>query len=135
MWGIEPIPGLAPYVKITYLAAGEEFASPDAPVPPGGMPGGFMCLCYDQARPASTPVLFATIPYVDANREVTRGRLLAYDLTQVKEGPNGAIIPLIWDSQQWNHEFDFNKFLGPVVANGILYLTTYDARVIGYGLA
>jgi hypothetical protein len=135
MWSIEPIHGLSPHVKITYLAAGEEYASPEAAVPPGGMPGGFMSLCYDQARPAETPVLFATIPYGDANREVTRGRLLGYDLTQFKEGPNGAVIPLIWDSQRWNHEFDFNKFLGPVVADGILYLTPYDARVIAYGLA
>jgi outer membrane protein assembly factor BamB len=138
MWSIERLPSAAPAepnVKITYLAAGEEYASPDAAIPPGGMPGGFMSLCYDHARPAETPILFATIPYGDANREVTRGRLLGYDLTLFKEGPNGAVIPLIWDSQRWNHEFDFNKFLGPVVADGILYLTTYDARVIAYGLA
>jgi hypothetical protein len=94
-----------------------------------------MCLCYDQARAVETPVLFATIPYGDANREVTRGRLLGYDLTQFKQGPNGAVIPLLWDSAVWNHVFDFNKFLGPVVADGILYLTPYDARVIAYGLA
>jgi hypothetical protein len=122
-------------VKISYLATGEEYASPEARVPPGGMPGGFMCLCYDQAHPASTPVLFATIPYGDANREVTRGRLLAYDLTQFKEGPHGAVIPKLWDSADWRHEFSFNKFCSPTVADGKLYVPTFDAATLVYGLA
>jgi hypothetical protein len=141
MWSIETLPSPTPNipnVKISYIATGEEYASPEAKVPPGGMPGAFMCLCYDKARPFETPVLFATVPYGDANREVTRGRLLGYDLTQFKEGPNGAVIPKIWDSADWGHVFDFNKFLGPVIANGKLYLTTYDGGVLGvwvYGLA
>jgi hypothetical protein len=135
MWSIYPTPGRAPYVNIIYRAAGEEYASPDAAVPPGGMPGGFMCLCYDQARPAETPVLFATIPYGDANREVTRGRLLAYDLTQFKEGPNGAVIPLLWSSDRWGLDFTFCKFTPPVVADGNLYVQTYSGRVDVYGLA
>jgi hypothetical protein len=138
MGSIEPIPNPSPdgpSVKIDYLAAGEEYASPDAPVPPGGMPGGFMCLVYDQARPSETPMLFATIPYGDANREVTRGRLLGYDLTQFKEGPSGAVIPLIWDSAVWNHEFSFNKFCTPAVDDGKLYVPTFDAKTLVYGLA
>jgi hypothetical protein len=135
MWSLEVFPGRRPYAKISFIATGEEYSSPEAAVPPGGMPGGMMCLCYDQARPAETPVLFATIPYGDANRVVTRGRLLAYDLTQFKEGPNGAVIPKIWDSADWGHEFDFVKFTPPVAANGQLYVPGYDGKDWIYGLA
>jgi hypothetical protein len=138
MWSIETLPSPTPNipnVKISYIATGEEYASPEARVPPGGMPGAFMCLCYDKARPFETPVLFATVPYGDANREVTPGRLLAYDLTQFKEGPNGAVIPLLWDSATWNHQFDFVKFTPPVAANGKLYVPDYGGRVWVYGLA
>jgi hypothetical protein len=147
LWSIEPLAGSTPQlpkVEINFLAAGEEVSSADAKppqFPAGGMPGGFMCLCYDQARPAETPVLFATIPYLDANRVVSPGRLLAYDLTQFKEGPNGAVIPLVWDSATWNHEFGFTKFTPSPAANGTLYLTDYgvanenQAKIWGYGLA
>jgi hypothetical protein len=40
----------------------------------------------------------------------------------------------LWDSQDWNHQFTFNKFGVPVVANGMLYLPTYDGAVVVYGI-
>jgi hypothetical protein len=42
---------------------------------------------------------------------------------------------VLWDSQDWNLTFSFCKFTPPVVANGKLYVPTYDARVDAYGLA
>ena len=139
MWGIDLLTGPTPNLqntKITYLAAGEEYASPEAAVPPGGMPGAFMCLTSDNNKPG-TAVLWATVPYLDANRVVSPGRLLAYDINQFKEGPNGAVIPKLWDSADWgpNHNFAFVKFTPPVVSGGKLFLPDYNGSVHVYGLA
>jgi hypothetical protein len=60
----------------SYLACSAEVASAQSPVPPGGM----MCLSADCAA-SNTAVLWACIPYLDANTVVSPGRLLAYDAT------------------------------------------------------
>ncbi len=41
----------------------------------------------------------------------------------------------IWDSQDWNIAFAHNKFNIPTCANGKLYVPTYDARILVFGLA
>ncbi|MBV8888431.1 MAG: PQQ-binding-like beta-propeller repeat protein [Alphaproteobacteria bacterium] len=112
----------------TYLACSAEVASPDAPVPPGGMPGGMISL---SANGDQDGVVWASVPYGDANMEKSPGRFLAYDAAQFGKFSDGSgwIQPL-WDSQQWNWEFLHNKFNRPVVWNGRVYLPTYDARVL-----
>ena len=119
----------------TYLACSAEVASARSPVPPGGMPGGMMCLSANGATPNSA-VLWACIPYLDANMVVSPGRLLAYDATAFGTYPGGSKqLQVLWDSQAWNLAFSFCKFTPPVVANGKLYVPTYDGRVDVYGLA
>src|SRR5207253_1364907 len=53
----------------TYLARTAEAASVNAPVPAGGMPGGMLSLSCDGQKPG-TAVLWASVPYDDANRVV-----------------------------------------------------------------
>jgi len=119
----------------TFRACGAEVASAQSPVPPGGMPGGMMCLSVDGTAP-DTAVLWACIPYLDANMMVSPGRLLAYDATSFGIfGDGSKQLRVLWDSQDWNLTFSFCKFTPPVVANGKLYVPTYDARVDVYGLA
>ena len=119
----------------TYLACSAEVASAQSPVPSGGMPGGMMCLSANGAMP-NTAVLWACIPYFDANTAVGPGRLLAYDATSFGTfGDGSKQLRVLWDSQEWNLGFSFCKFTPPVVANGKLYVPTYDARVDVYGLA
>ena len=119
----------------TYLACSAEVASAQSPVPSGGMPGGMMCLSANGAMP-NTAVLWACIPYLDANMVVSPGRLLAYDATSFGTfGDGSKQLRILWDSQDWNLGFSFCKFTPPVVANGKLYVPTYDARVDVYGLA
>ncbi len=119
----------------TYLACSAEVASAQSREQFGGMPGGMMCLSADGASP-STAVLWACIPYFDANTAVGPGRLLAYDATQFGAfGDGSRQLRVLWDSQDWNLGFSFCKFTPPVVANGKLYVPTYDARVDVYGLA
>jgi hypothetical protein len=119
----------------TYLACSAEVASAQSQEQFGGMPGGMMCLSADGATP-NTAVLWACIPYLDANTAVGPGRLLAYDATAFGTFADGSKqLRVLWDSQDWNLGFSFCKFTPPVVANGKLYVPTYDARVDVYGLA
>jgi hypothetical protein len=118
-----------------YLACSAEVASAQSRQQFGGMPGGMMCLSADGANP-NTAVLWACIPYFDANTAVGPGRLLAYDATRFGTfGDGSRQLRVLWDSQDWNLGFSFCKFTPPVVANGKLYVPTYDARVDVYGLA
>jgi hypothetical protein len=115
------------------LGCSAEVASLSAPVPPGGMPGGMISL---SANGTSDGIIWASIPYFDANLSVGPGRFLAYDaanLGKFSDG-SGAITPL-WDSQQWNWQFTHNKFNRPVVWNGRIFLPTYNAEVLVLGLA
>jgi hypothetical protein len=113
-----------------YLACTAEAASPQSPVPPGGMPGAMLSLSCNGNQPG-TAVLWACVPYKDANMELSPGRLVAYAATKFQNGH----LQKLWDSQDWNHQFTHNKFGTVVVANGKLYLPTYDGNVIVYGLA
>jgi outer membrane protein assembly factor BamB len=117
----------------TYLACSAEVASASAPVPPGGMPGGMISL---SANGDSGGVIWASVPYMDANMELSPGRFLAYDAAnfgKYSDG-SGSIVPL-WDSQQWNWQFTHNKFNRPIVWNGKVFLPTYDGNVLVLGLA
>jgi hypothetical protein len=119
---------------VTYRACSAELASIEAPVPEGGMPGGMLTLSANGDDPRSG-VVWALIPYGDANRDVVNGRLLAYDATQFGTFPDGSKqLRVLWDSQRWALTFMFNKFNPPVVANGRLIVPTYEGRVDVYGL-
>jgi len=126
-WSVQP------NGRVRYLACSAEQASAQAPVPPGGMPGGMLTLSADGNRP-HTGIVWACIPYFDANKVISPGRLLAYDATQFGTFPNGSKqMKVLWDSQDWALTFSFNKFNPPVVANGRIIVPTYDGRVDVYG--
>jgi len=61
------------------------------------------------------------------------GRLLADDATPVPQfgsySDGRHQLRLLWDSEDWNLQFSFNRFNVPVVANGRLIFPTYDGRV------
>ncbi len=121
--------------SIKYLACGAEVASPNSPVPPGGMPGGMISVSADGATPG-TGVVWATVPYGDANMQITNGRLLAYDAQTFGTFSGGSKqLRVIWDSADWDISFVYNKFGKPVAANGKLYIPTYAGSVDVYGLA
>jgi hypothetical protein len=120
---------------LTYLAQSNEFASPNITNTPGGMPGGF-CSMSSNGSTAGTALLFCTIPYGDANTTVTNGRFLVYDPDNFIANPDGSkTIPVLWDSQQWNVQFLFNKFNPPIVDGGQVYVPNYNGGVDVYTLA
>jgi hypothetical protein len=113
-----------------YLARTAELASPDARLPGGGMPGANLSLSCN-GNQANSAVLWACVPYNDANTMLSAGRLIAYAATQFENG----FMTKLWDSQDWAHQFTHNKFAPPVVANGKLFVPTYDGATLVYGLA
>jgi hypothetical protein len=113
-----------------YLACTTEVASPESPVPAGGMPGAMLTLSCNGQQP-NTAVLWACVPYNDANAMLSPGRLIAYAATRFV---NGHMVKL-WDSQDWANTFTHNKFGPPVVSGGKVFVPTYDGHVLVYGLA
>lgn len=124
---------MTPAGTSVYQACSAEVASPDAPVPLGGMPGGMISL---SAKGDEGGIIWASVPYNDANMHVSLGRFLAYDAVQfgTYADGSGSIVPL-WDSQQWYWQFTHNKFNRPVVWNGRVLLPTYDGNILVLGLA
>jgi hypothetical protein len=47
--------------------------------------------------------------------------------------PDG-FLKVLWDSQQWNIQFLFNKFNPPVVDGGQIYVPNYNGGVDLYRL-
>ncbi|MFZ0591473.1 MAG: hypothetical protein WAM39_13495 [Bryobacteraceae bacterium] len=114
--------------KATYLACSAETASPQSPVPPGGMPGGMLSL---SANGDSDAILWACVPMQDANKVVSPGVLYAYDATNFGKYSDGSgSIKLLWQSPQYT----YNKFNVPVVSGGKVYVPTYDGKVDVYVL-
>jgi hypothetical protein len=60
----------------------------------------------------------------------------AYDPEDLIANADGSkTLKVLWDSQQWNIQYLFNKFLPPTVWNGRVYLPNYNGGVDVYALA
>lgn len=119
---------------LTYLACSAEVASAQAPAT-GGMPGG-MISGSSHGGAAGTALIWALIPYFDANKTISDGRLLVYDAENWGTFADGSKqIRVLWDSERWGLAFRFNKFNVPTIANGKVYVPTYNSRIDVYGLA
>jgi hypothetical protein len=76
---------LSPAGVSVYLGCSAEWASAEAPAPPGGMPGGMISL---SAKGDEDGIVWASIPYGDSNQKLSAGRFLAYDAAS-------ASIPMV----------------------------------------
>lgn len=91
------------------------------------MPGGFMTLSANGTNDGSG-IVWVNMPYSDnANHQVVRGILRAFDASDVSKGE-------IWDSQSTGRQNDslgqFAKFCPPVVANGKVYVATFQEEIV-----
>ncbi len=114
---------------VGFHAEGIDIASGNVPAP-GGMPGGFMTLSSSGGN-KTTGVLFATFPSNgNANTMITNGRLLAYDAgTAVNANGKKSLKRLHLNPLGNSDYYDYGKFCKftpPVVANGMLYVPTYN---------
>jgi len=115
---------------VKFLARSEEVASPFAPVPPGGMPGGMLCLSSNGDRDG---VIWACVPDADANQKIVAGRVFAFDASDFSDklGDGDQGIKRLWMSDP---HYTYNKFNVPVVNGGRLYVPTYSGTVDVYGV-
>lgn len=126
---------------VTFFGKGAEVASAALAKKPnglGGMPGGLLALTSNGKTP-NTGIVWALAPIDgDANHDVVEGIARAYDATNLDPNPIDAQTPrlkLLWDSKN-NAQVTFNhsKFCTPMVADGRLFVPTYDGRVDMYML-
>jgi hypothetical protein len=94
-----------------------------------GQPGGILCVSANSTN-AGTGILWAAVQLVgDANQQVRRGILRAYNAQNVTNE--------LWNSEQLSARDavgNFAKFVPPTVANGKVYLATFSNRLNVYGL-
>jgi hypothetical protein len=91
------------------------------------MPGGFVSLSADGTKDGSG-VLWVTMPFDDnGNKKVVRGVLRAFHASDVS-------LPELWNSESTGRDNDrlgqFAKFAPPTVANGKVYVGTFQAETI-----
>ena len=117
----------------TPVARGAVFASNDIK-DRLGMPGGMLSLSANQKTPG-TAILWASFPpFLNANRQVVEGELIAYNASQV-DSQNRLVM--LWRSHQNPSRDDygnFAKFCCPTVANGKVYQSTFSNKLNVYGL-
>lgn len=116
------------------LAKGTETASWGTGSP-GGMPGGILSLSANGTQNAILWVNQAAgnLPSDPAaNIAPTPNILRAYDVSSAA----GGTLQMIWDSEMEpnDHVGAATKFAPPLVANGKVYMATYDNQVVAYGL-
>jgi hypothetical protein len=115
-----------PSGALTYEAESNEVASPDSVAPPGGMPGSF-CSVSTNNWAAGTSILWCSIPYGNANAELTTGRFIAYDPENLTADGH---LQKLWDSRDWGIVYQYNKFMPPVIWNGEILLPNYNGGVM-----
>ena len=122
---------------ISFVAKSAEIASANV-AGKGGMPGGMLALSANGGQP-NTAIVWALAPISgDANKHVVEGILRAYDATKLDPVPNADGSPrlkLLWDSRHIpNNRFNHCKFCPPVIADGRVFVPTYDGRIDVYTL-
>jgi hypothetical protein len=92
------------------------------------MPGGFMSISANGSEEGSG-ILWVSMPYAaNANHTVVRGVLRALDASDLSK-------PELWNSEATGDDQDqlglFAKFAPPTVANGKVYVATFEEETIG----
>jgi hypothetical protein len=90
------------------------------------MPGGFLSIS-SNGETSGTGIVWVTMPLAEnANQMVVRGVLRAFDATDLSKQ--------LWDSESTGNDNNrlghFAKFNPPVVANGRVYVGTFQAEMI-----
>jgi hypothetical protein len=134
-WKLDPTTGV-----VSFVGKGAEVASAQLAASPtgiGGMPGGMLAVSSNGQNP-NTGIVWALAPIDgDANHAVVAGIARAYDATNLDATPIDPQTPrlkLLWDSKNAGVAFNHAKFCTPVVADGRLFVPTYDGRVDMYML-
>jgi hypothetical protein len=126
---------LSSFGQTRLLAHGAELASAELANPAneslGGMPGAMLTVSSNGQKAG---IVWATAPSEgDANRHPVPGVVRAYDASEFASDRNPDGVPRLrklWQSPA----FTYSKFCPPVVADGKLFVPTYDGRIDVYAL-
>lgn len=120
------------HLKAFHLTGGRLDPTPtsqSALAVPDGMPGGFLTVSSDGAKPG-TGIVWSATPYdANANWETVPGVIRAYDAADLTHE--------LWDSKMNAPRDDsgmFAKFCPPTVVNGKVYVSTFSGQLHVYGL-
>jgi len=137
-----------PAGQTTFLGESQETASAFSDMY-NAMPGGMITL---SANAGQNGLVWGSVPVKsnwagrqtqgNANQEIVEGVLRAYDAVtfQGTDTNGNPQMKLLWentapgDSQPGDTRYTYSKFCPPVVADGKVFLPTYDGRVIVFGL-
>lgn len=131
-WSVDTVAG-----HVNFVAKSAEIASRalalDTSV--GGMTGGMISV---SSQGTNNGIVWTLAPIdQNANKAVVKGIARAYDATAFDAAKNAdgtSKIKLLWDSSKTGVTFNFSKFCPPMVADGKLYVATYDGHVDVYAL-
>ena len=146
---------LKPDGQITFLGESQETASAFSGIF-NSMPGGMITV---SANGGKDGIVWGSVPVKgtwsehrrddsgpqnegNANQQIVEGVLRAYDAIAFNgNNPNGnARMKLLWQSSNPGNpghgdpRYTYDKFCPPVVADGKIFLATYDGRVLIFGL-
>lgn len=139
-----------PAGQTTFLGESQETASAFSDMY-NAMPGGMIAL---SANAGQDGLVWGSVPVKsnwsgigrqtqgNANQEIVEGVLRAYDAVtfQGTDTNGNPQMKLLWEntapgnSQPGDTRYTYSKFCPPVVADGMVFLPTYDGRVIVFGL-
>jgi outer membrane protein assembly factor BamB len=131
-WTLDPTSG-----AVVFVGKGAELSSRALALDDsiGGMTGGMISL---SSSGKDNGIVWALAPIDrNANQAVVAGIARAYDATALDPTPNAdgtKKLKLLWDSKRSGVTFNFSKFCPPMVADGKLYVPTYNGRVDVYAL-
>jgi hypothetical protein len=112
----------------SHLGFGAEVASANALGPPGGTPGGLLCLSSNGSNDA---ILWATAPIGNTEGTPSDGYLYAYDASNIAAtGAAAGKIRLLYKSPP----FPFNPLSPPIVSGGNVIVPNYVGGVDVYGI-
>jgi len=130
-WSVNPGSG-----EVNFLGKSAEVASRALTLDgsQGGMTGGMISI---SSNGTNDGIVWTLAPIDgNANQNVVPGIARAYDASAFN-GTNAdgtQKIKLLWDSKKSGVDFNFSKFCPPMVADGKLFIATYDGRVDVYQL-
>ncbi len=116
---------------VSFRGEGAQLASGNIPAP-GGMPGGRLVVSSNGTTPGTGVVWGAYPVQGNANAAIVPGALVAYDAATVVNGKMKQLFHS--DTNPANRLGNFAKYSTPVVANGKVYVGTFNNKVVQYGL-
>jgi hypothetical protein len=133
-WKVDPQSGHVDFMGKSAEIASHSLALDNLTI--GGMTGGMVSV---SSNGTNNGIVWTLAPVdANANQAVVRGIARAYDAVAFDPNPNAdgtAKLKLLWDSSRSGVTFDFSKFCPPMVADGKLYVATYNGRVDVYALS